>query len=180
MDPLGKWYHQSVGHGGRGYNLNKIRSSRLWIAKANSVVWSFILKCVTCRYLRGRVEQKTADLPTDRLSTEPLFAYIRLGMFGPFLIKQHRKKMKRYAIIFTCLPSRAVHLEVVYTMEKFIQSIPEEIFSLSWKYMSQKMWQWHQFYWSPIWTIKSIFRNGRWTNNSLFTKIGCWLDYTEK
>ena len=125
MDPLGKWYHQSVGHGGRGYNLNKIRSSRFWIAKANSVVWSFISKCVTCRYLRGRVEEKTADLPTDRLSTEPTFAYIRLGMFGPFLIKQHRKKMKRYAIIFTCLSSRAVHLEVVYTMEtdSFNQSL---------------------------------------------------------
>ena len=52
-------------------------------------------------------------LPADRLSIEPPFAYIGLNMFGPFLIKQHRKEMKRCAIIFTCLSSRAVHLEVV-------------------------------------------------------------------
>ena len=35
---LVKWYHQSVDHGGRGYTLNKIRSSGYWIVKANSVV----------------------------------------------------------------------------------------------------------------------------------------------
>ena len=35
---LVKWYHQSFGHGGRGYTLNKIRSSRYWIVKANLVV----------------------------------------------------------------------------------------------------------------------------------------------
>ena len=66
-----------------------------------------------------------ADLPTDRLSKEPPFTYIGLDMLGPFLIKQHRNEMKRYVIIFTCLSSRAVHLEVVYTMEtdSFIQSL---------------------------------------------------------
>ena len=121
-----KWYHQSVGLGRRGYTLNKIRSSGYWIVKANSVVRSCISKCVTYRYLRGKVgEQKMADFPTDRLSIEPPFAYIGLNMFGPFLIKQHRKEMKTCAIIFTCLSSCAVHLEVVYTMEtdSFIQSL---------------------------------------------------------
>ena len=32
------WYHHSVGHGGIGYTLNKIRSSGFWIVKVNSVV----------------------------------------------------------------------------------------------------------------------------------------------
>ena len=35
---LVKWHHQSVGHGGRDYTLNKISSSGYWIVKANSVV----------------------------------------------------------------------------------------------------------------------------------------------
>ena len=88
-------------------------------------------------------------------------------MFGPFLIKQHRKEMNRYAIILTCLSSRAVHLELVYTMEtdSFI-SIPDGIDRSFWKYTSHKMSQWYQFYWSPIGNTKDIFRNGH--------------DYTEK
>ena len=73
----------------------------------------------------GRVGgQKIVGLPTNRLSIEPSFTYIRFGIYGPLLIKQDRKEMKRYAIIFTCMSSRAVHREVVYTMEtdSFIQS----------------------------------------------------------
>ena len=52
---LVKWYHQSVGLGGRGYTLNRIRSSGYWIVNSNSVVRSFIARCVRCRYLRGKV-----------------------------------------------------------------------------------------------------------------------------
>ena len=51
---LFKWYHQFVGHGGRGYTFNKIRSSEYWIVKANSLVRSFIIRCVRCRYLCGK------------------------------------------------------------------------------------------------------------------------------
>ena len=51
---LVKWYHQFVGHGGRGYTFNKIRSSEYWIVKANSLVQSFIVRCVRCRYLCGK------------------------------------------------------------------------------------------------------------------------------
>ena len=123
---LVKWYHQSDGHGERGYTLNKIRSSGYWIVKANSVIRSFITRCVRCRYLRGKVgEQKMADLPADRISTEPPFTYVGLDMFGPLTVKNYRKEMKRFGIIFTCLSSRAVHLEVVQNMvtDSFIQAL---------------------------------------------------------
>ena len=45
---LVKWYHHSVGHGGRGYTLNKNMSSCYWIVKVKSVVRSFIARCVKC------------------------------------------------------------------------------------------------------------------------------------
>ena len=76
-----KWYHQSVGHGRRRYILYKIRSSGYWIAKTNSAVWSFISRCVRCRYLRAKFgEEKMADLSADRISTEPpgLTSFIHL------------------------------------------------------------------------------------------------------
>ena len=92
---LAKWCHQAFDHGRRGYTLNKIRSSGYWIVKANSVVRSFIARCIRCQYLRGKVgEQKIADLPADRTSTEPPFTHVGLDMFGPFIVKHYRKEMK--------------------------------------------------------------------------------------
>ena len=59
---------------------------------------------------------RTENLPADRISTEPPFT-VELDMFGPFTVKHHRKEMKRYGIMFTCLSSCVAHLEVVQDME---------------------------------------------------------------
>lgn len=58
-----------------------------------------------------------ANLPKDRLEQSPPFPYCGLDMFGPFIIRERRSDLKRYGIIFTCLNSRAVHLESVSSME---------------------------------------------------------------
>ncbi len=58
-------------------------------------------------------------LPTSRL-TLPLRAFERIGtdFAGPFLTKQGRGKSRlRYLCLFTCLPTRAVHLESQYSLE---------------------------------------------------------------
>ena len=46
-------------------------------------------------------------------------------MFGPFLIKEGRKELKRYRALFTCLASRAVHIECTCSMDtdSFIQAL---------------------------------------------------------
>ena len=46
-------------------------------------------------------------------------------MFGPFLIKEGRKELKRYGALFTCLSSRAVHIECTCSLEtdSFIQAM---------------------------------------------------------
>ena len=52
-----------------------------------------------------------ASLPEDRVeSTEPFF-YCAVDLFGPFLIKEGRKELKRYGVLYTCMASRAVHIE---------------------------------------------------------------------
>ena len=66
-----------------------------------------------------------ADLPADRTQEATPFTYCELNMFGPFTIKCHRTELKRYGIIFTCLASTAIHLEVAITVDtdSFIQAL---------------------------------------------------------
>lgn len=39
-----------------------------------------------------------------------------MDCFGPFYVKEGRKELKRYGLLFTCLCSRAVHIELLDDM----------------------------------------------------------------
>ena len=113
-----KCYHERINHQGKGMTLNEIRSRGFWIIGGSSVVGSTIASCVTCRKLQGAVlEQKMSDLPEDRLDCYPPFTYCGVDYFGPFTIKEGRKVLKRYGILFTCMSSRAVHLETATSLD---------------------------------------------------------------
>jgi hypothetical protein len=94
---------------------NNVRSSGFWIIGGRSAVASHISKC---RKLRGSLqEQKMADLPEDRLDPAPPFTYSAVDYFGPGLIKEGRRQVKRYGVLFTCLASRAIHLETANSLD---------------------------------------------------------------
>ena len=82
------------------------------------MVRQFISKCVTCRHLRGsQGEQKMADLPKSRVEPTPPFTYCGVDYFGPWHVQRRRSVLKRYGALFTCLASRAVHIEVADSLE---------------------------------------------------------------
>ena len=56
------------------------------------------------------------DLPEDRVESTPLFTYCGMDCPEPFTIKERRKELKRYAVIFTCMSSRAMHIEQLEDM----------------------------------------------------------------
>lgn len=66
-----------------------------------------------------------AELPKERVETSAPFSYSGMDCFGPFIIKRGRKEYKRYGIIFTCLSSRAVHIEMLQDLstDTFINAL---------------------------------------------------------
>ena len=81
------------------------------------MVADFVRRCVLCRRLRRPVEeQMMADLPEDRVESVPPFTFCGMDCFGPFITKNGRKECKRYGLMFTCLCSRAVHIEMIEDM----------------------------------------------------------------
>ena len=53
-----------------------------------------------------------ADLPNKRCMEAAPFTYSGVDTFGPILIRERRSNLKRYAALFTCFSSRAVHIEI--------------------------------------------------------------------
>ncbi|XP_060919668.1 uncharacterized protein LOC132993709 [Labrus mixtus] len=63
-----------------------------------------------------------ADLPADRLSTEPPFTNVSLDVFGPWMVSSRRTRgdpaqSKRWAVLFTCMSVRAIHIEVIESLD---------------------------------------------------------------
>ena len=114
--------HERLGHGsGVEHALTELRA-RFWVVKGRRVVRNTIEACPECRrrFKTRPAEQMMAPLPKSRLQASAR-AFERVGVdyAGPFWTRQGRgkKKAKRYLCLFTCLATRAVHLEMSYALD---------------------------------------------------------------
>ena len=66
-----------------------------------------------------------ANLPKEKLQPSAPFSYCGYDCFGPIYVKDGRKELKRYGLIFTCMSSRAVHIEMLdnMTTDAFINGL---------------------------------------------------------
>ncbi|KAK2884441.1 hypothetical protein Q8A73_020915 [Channa argus] len=120
------YFHGKTQHQGRGQTLNELRANGYWIVGGSKVVTNYLRQCVACRRARRPTEtQRMADLPANRVDPSPPFSYCGMDCFGPLYTKQGRKEYKRYGLIFTCLSSRAVHIEMLedLTTDAFINAL---------------------------------------------------------
>ena len=86
-------------------------------------------------------KQKMADLPKERVEFgKPAFTFVGVDCFGPFYVQQGRSEIKRYGCVFTCMTTRAIHIEKLNNMEtdtflngfrRFIsrRSVPDKVWS---------------------------------------------------
>ena len=97
--------------------INAIRAGGFWILSCASAIASFLHKCVTCRkHFQPVMTQVMADLPNDRISGFSVFSHTGVDVFRSWLVREGRKELKRYGILFTCMSCRAVYLETLNYM----------------------------------------------------------------
>ena len=115
-----KHFHERAGHQGTNYTLSKV-NNRYWIVAAREEIRKWEKQCFECR--RRKIKTSTqlmAPLPKHRLNEKiRAFGNVGLDYAGPFLVKlgRGRTRTKRYLCLFTCLVTRAVHLEMAYKLD---------------------------------------------------------------
>ena len=113
-----EWHHKKIEHRGKHSTISRLREQGYWIINSGKEVGGMVFKCVRCKWLRGKaVEQKMSELPWNRTTVVPPFTYCGADVFGPMMVKEGRRSVKRYGVVFTCFSLRAVHIELLATME---------------------------------------------------------------
>lgn len=128
-------------HLGVEWLISDLRS-KFWITQIRPLVKSVKHSCMICKRLYAPTHhQKMGDLLSCQVEPgRPAFSYTGLDVFGPFYVRQGRSEVKRYGCIYTCLTTRAVHIEVLPKLDtdsflngffRFVsrRGKPEKVFS---------------------------------------------------
>ena len=94
--------------------------SKIWVVKGMSLAKRVVKDCYHCKLMKKKAcEQKMGFLPEERLSFgTPPFTYISLDLAAPILVLDMVKKrvtMKCWPVIFCCLNTGAVHIELLHS-----------------------------------------------------------------
>ena len=117
------WYHHGNCHSGVQHTLLSTRQ-KFWITNGDASVRRYVNECGVCMIKKAQpVRQLMSDLPQSRITAnkKPFF-YCGLDYFGPMTFVEGRSHRKAWGLLFTCMSSRAVHVELVtsLTLSEFI------------------------------------------------------------
>ena len=92
-------YHRKIGHVGLTHIFCAVKE-RFWLRRGSSRIRKVLGNCVVCRRLgTSPVVKQMANLPNARLQvSQSLFFHTGYDCFGPFLVKQGRSLVKRWAV----------------------------------------------------------------------------------
>ncbi|XP_045506279.1 uncharacterized protein LOC123702546 [Colias croceus] len=106
--------HERALHANNERVVNDLRQ-RYWILRVRPTVKAVAKECSTCRIKKATPTMPNfGDLPAER--TEAFvrpFTNCGLDYFGPMTVTIGRRREKRWGALFTCLSTRAVHIELV-------------------------------------------------------------------
>ena len=113
-----EWAHRQNSNEGTEF-VRSVLQQEFWILGLRNALRRVKARCVICRKRDAQPMQPLmADLPRDRESMgQKPFATTGVDYFGPLEVKLLRRTMKRWCCMFTCLVTRAVHIEVVKSLD---------------------------------------------------------------
>lgn len=110
--------HLRYHHQCRETCVNEVRKL-FYIPRVRMVCDQVRRNCQTCKILVAKpIPPAMAPLPKARLAAfiRP-FSYVGVDYFGPFLVAVGRRHEKRWAVIVTCLTTRAIHMELAASLD---------------------------------------------------------------
>ena len=115
---LVKYLHVRNFHQGLDYMRTAV-SLKYVVLKLRWLLRNIEITCVACRKRKAQtVTLIMADLPIEGLGyKQPPFSNTGVDYFGPFLVPIRRSTEKRWGFMYTCLTTRAVHIEVVLSLD---------------------------------------------------------------
>jgi len=120
--------HEKALHVGVSHTLAAVRQT-FWVLRGRATVKRILNGCLTCKRYEGGPFPMPAmpPLPTSRVTRSTPFSHTGVDYFGPLYASEagSSTSSKVWVCLFTCLVTRAVHLEVVLDMsaEQFLLGI---------------------------------------------------------
>lgn len=113
-----KDFDERLLHPGSERVFSEIRR-HYWILRGRQAVKRHQSSCPSCQRWRATPRVPLmADLPPARLRLlSPPFYSTGVDCFGPLYVKIGRRTEKRWGVIFKCLTTKAVHLELVSSLD---------------------------------------------------------------
>ena len=110
-------YDERLKHPGPERVFAELRR-RFWILRGREAIRKYQRGCVHCQRWRAKpVVPRMADLPIARLQLhKPAFYSTGMDCFGPYNVKLGRRTEKRWGIIFKCMTTRSVHLDLLCSL----------------------------------------------------------------
>ncbi|XP_062714276.1 uncharacterized protein LOC134291034 [Aedes albopictus] len=135
------WFHRKYGHANNETIVNEVRQ-RFHVSELRTAVKKVARSCSWCKVYKSKPKvPPMAPLPDARITPYVrAFSFTGLDYFGPITVRFGRGSAKRWVALFSCLGTRAVHLEVAYSLStesckmairRFIsrRGAPQEIYS---------------------------------------------------
>ena len=115
--------HKNSLHVGVSQTLSLVRQ-KYWITQGRSAVKAVLQKCSICRHYEGGPYKMPPmpPLPTKRVTQSSPFSHSGVDYFGPLFMKSKNESRKVWVCLYTCLVTRAIHLELMSDMstEQFL------------------------------------------------------------
>ena len=120
--------HKKARHTGVDSTLAKFREE-YYVSYGNKLAKKVRERCTLCRLIdENTISQKMGKIPLHLLQEAPAFNYVQLDIFGPWMVRgevQKRTTGKIWGVLFVCLNSKAVHIEMIagYSTEDFLMGL---------------------------------------------------------